>query len=107
MGSGAAGLTAAITAHEHGLSVLVLEKSPMIGGVAAISGGQLWVPANHLAEEAGIADSVEEGLAYLMWIGGGYGDEVRRSEVLHPCGARRSGSLRTMPEWRGRNRSRA
>jgi 3-oxosteroid 1-dehydrogenase len=49
LGSGAAGLTAAITAHELGRSVLVVEKSPKIGGVAAISGGQAWIPANHLA----------------------------------------------------------
>ncbi|MCL2395513.1 MAG: FAD-dependent oxidoreductase [Acidimicrobiaceae bacterium] len=82
LGSGAAGLTAAIAAHELGLSVLVVEKSSKIGGVAAISGGQAWIPANHLAEEAGIEDSVENAVAYLMWIGGGLGDEAR---ARHYC----------------------
>jgi len=82
IGSGAAGLTAAITAHERGLSVLVIEKTGKIGGVAAISGGQCWVPANHVAERADIKDSIEEGFAYLMWCGGGYGDERR---ARHYC----------------------
>lgn len=82
VGSGAAALTAAITAHEHGRSVLLVEKSAKIGGVAAISGGQCWVPANHLAEQAGIADSVEAGLAYLMFAGGAHGDEAR---ARHYC----------------------
>lgn len=82
LGSGAAGLTAAITANEHGLSALVIEKSSKIGGVASISGGQAWIPANHLAEEAGIDDSVEDAVAYLMWIGGGLGDETR---TRHYC----------------------
>lgn len=56
VGSGAAGLAAAITAAHHGLSVTVLEKHPRFGGTSAWSGGWLWIPRNPLAREAGIEE---------------------------------------------------
>lgn len=75
IGAGIGGLTAAITAHELGLRPLVIEKTGKIGGVGGISGGQVWVPVNHLAQAAGIVDSVDAATAYLMFAGGGFGDE--------------------------------
>ncbi|WP_218008367.1 FAD-dependent oxidoreductase, partial [Hydrogenophaga intermedia] len=42
IGSGAAGLAAALTARHHGLDVIVLEKESVIGGTTAWSGGWLW-----------------------------------------------------------------
>lgn len=74
IGAGVGGLTAAITADELGLRPLVIEKTSKLGGVAAISGGQCWAPVNHLAEEAGIEDSVELAVQYMMFAGGGRGD---------------------------------
>ncbi len=65
LGSGAAGLTAALTAAAAGLRVMVLEKSDRLGGTSAMSGAGTWIPANHHAAAAGIADSPAEALAYL------------------------------------------
>lgn len=65
LGSGAAGLTAALTAAAAGLRVTVLEKTDRIGGTSAMSGAGTWIPANHHAAAAGIADSPEEALAYI------------------------------------------
>lgn len=65
VGSGAAALVAALVASVGGLSVLILEKTDRIGGTSAMSGAGTWIPANHVARAAGIADSAEEALAYL------------------------------------------
>ncbi|WP_405165154.1 FAD-dependent oxidoreductase [Nocardia sp. NBC_01499] len=61
IGSGAAGLAAALAAADGGAEVVVLEASSRWGGSTAVSGGQVWAPANHLMSEA---DSVEEALTY-------------------------------------------
>src|SRR5262245_5531865 len=65
IGSGAAGLTAALTASTAGAQVLILEKSELIGGTSAMSAAGTWIPCNRLAREAGLADSKEEALLYL------------------------------------------
>ncbi len=66
LGSGGAALIAALSAHHHGASeVVVLEKSGMVGGTTAMSGGMLWIPLNHHQAEHGIEDSFDEVVAYL------------------------------------------
>ena len=65
LGTGASGLTAALAAHGHGASVLVLEKSDKVGGTSAWSGGMIWIPNNPLMRAAGIEDSKEAALTYL------------------------------------------
>lgn len=65
VGAGAAGLTAAAVAATEGLKVVVLEASPWVGGTTAISGGMVWVPANHLMQQAGIPDSLNAAQTYL------------------------------------------
>ena len=45
IGSGSAGLAAAITARRKGLDVLVIDKEPYIGGTSAVSGGWYGFPA--------------------------------------------------------------
>lgn len=68
IGGGLGGLAAAVRAHELGARVLVLERSGMIGGVAAYSGGFCWVGANHL-EPPG-ADTIEATEKYLDHVQG-------------------------------------
>ncbi len=65
------GLAAAIVAKDAGADVLVLEKASFIGGTTGHSGGALWVPNKYLMREAGIADSKEEALTYLLWVARG------------------------------------
>lgn len=65
VGSGAAGLSAAVTAALGGASVLVAEKESVIGGTSAWSGGWLWIPRNPLAREEGIEEEPGAPLAYL------------------------------------------
>lgn len=65
VGSGAAALTAALRAARGGLSVTIAEKSELLGGTSAMSGAGIWIPANHLAREAGIKDSAREALQYV------------------------------------------
>jgi len=65
IGSGAGGLSTAITARKNGLDVLVVEKEPHFGGTTAFSGGVLWVPGNHHAKQRGLKDTPEAARTYL------------------------------------------
>ena len=75
IGSGAGGLAAAITAQDHGLSALVLERSDEVGGVTAYSMGEVWIPGNHLERRLGIDDTPESGFRYVKSLSMGYGDD--------------------------------
>lgn len=76
VGSGGAGLTAAITAVDHGVSAMVLERSDQVGGVTAYSMGEVWIPGNHLAKDLGINDSIESGYRYVKQLSMGYGEDL-------------------------------
>ncbi|MDI3419094.1 FAD-dependent oxidoreductase [Streptomyces luteolus] len=65
VGSGAAGMAAAITARLRGLTALVVEKTDRYGGSTALSGGGVWIPDNLHHEAAGLGDTPEQGRAYL------------------------------------------
>jgi len=77
VGSGAAGMTGAVRAHDLGGSTLVVEKAPFYGGTTAISGGVVWVPANPLMARAGISDRPEDALKYLETVTNGTSSSER------------------------------
>ncbi|MDE2561789.1 MAG: FAD-dependent oxidoreductase [Sphingomonadales bacterium] len=81
VGSGAAGLVAAITASRNGLKPLVIEKADRWGGTTATSGGVLWVPCNDLMNEQGTQDSAEAARTYLHNLIGADADERTRTKA--------------------------
>ncbi len=76
VGSGVAGLAAAVAASGAGARVLVVEGGRALGGTSALSGGVVWLPASAHMAAAGIADSPEEALAYLRGVAGEDLDEA-------------------------------
>jgi len=64
IGTGGAGLTAAILAHDQGAKVTVIERSDRVGGTTAVSGGGIWIPLNHRMEEKGRKDDRDSALKY-------------------------------------------
>ena len=65
VGSGAAGLAAAVSAAYLGKRVILVEKDAVLGGATAWSGGWLWAPRNPLARRAGIVEDIEQPRTYL------------------------------------------
>jgi succinate dehydrogenase/fumarate reductase flavoprotein subunit len=75
LGSGAAGMTAALTASLLGLDVLVVEKTAHVGGTSARSAGSLWVPNSRHSPPG--RDSLDNALRYLSAVLGNRLDESR------------------------------
>lgn len=82
IGSGAAGLSAAVTAASQGLSVIVAERADVLGGTTAWSGGWMWLPGNALAREAGICENAGIPRAYLQAVTGNRFDAERIDAFL-------------------------
>jgi len=59
IGAGAAGMTAAITAHDAGAKVIVLEKQPITGGNSMLAAGGMNAAETTFQSAKGIKDSVE------------------------------------------------
>lgn len=78
VGSGGAGFAAAVTAANAGLSVLMVEKSPYLGGTTALSGGYMWMPLNRITMPDDAYDSREQVRLYLNSLAG---DAVRPDMV--------------------------
>ncbi|KAK2764267.1 hypothetical protein FQN54_008959 [Arachnomyces sp. PD_36] len=79
IGSGGAGLTAALRSHYHGLRSLVVEKDEKIGGSSAYSGGGLWIPNNPVSRLAGVEDTKKAAMAYMEAVIGNVGPVSSRA----------------------------
>lgn len=78
VGSGAAGMTAALAAAHKGLSVVLLEKAAHYGGSTARSGGGVWIPGNKALKASGRPDDREDARTYLHSI---IGDVVPAEKI--------------------------
>ncbi len=65
VGSGGGGMTSALVAKILGKDAMVIEKTEYYGGSTTLSGGGIWVPDSYLMAEAGISDSIENGMLYM------------------------------------------
>ena len=78
VGSGAAGMVAALTAAHQGLSTVVVEKAAHYGGSTARSGGGVWIPNNEILKRDGVTDTSEAARKYLHAI---IGDVVEPDRI--------------------------
>jgi 3-oxosteroid 1-dehydrogenase len=65
VGSGGGSMCAALVLRAAGKSVLILEKTPLIGGTTSRSGGVMWIPNNRFMKRDGVEDSLEKATTYL------------------------------------------
>ncbi len=68
IGAGAGGMSAACVAAAEGLSTLLIEKSPQVGGTAAVSGGMIWIPGNSKFPPGERRDDLERAREYLAHV---------------------------------------
>ncbi len=91
IGFGAGGAAAAIEAHDAGATVLILEKEPIAGGSAALSGGIVYGARTSVQKAAGITDSADEMYKYWMAVN----KDLLDSELLRSL----SENCSSMVEW--------
>ena len=77
IGSGAAGLAAALSASVMGLRVTLVEKERHFGGTTAWSGGWIWVPGNPLSFAADLREAPGAARLYLQHELGGHFEPER------------------------------
>ncbi len=82
LGSGAAGMTAALVAAVEGMRTLLIEKSPHVGGTTARSSGSVWIANNRYQREAGITGDDQPALQYLDAMVRGRSDRSLREAFI-------------------------
>lgn len=80
VGSGGGSMCAALVMRAAGKSVVVLEKTDLLGGTTARSGGVMWIPNNPLMAKDGVEDSYEKSMQYLNATAGQSQDAPGASE---------------------------
>src|SRR3954447_16310829 len=96
VGSGAAGLSAALAARLGGAEVTVYERGEKVGGTTALSGGNGWFPANRFLPD----DTPELALRYLRALSlGDANDELLQVFVREASAAVEFLEANTPIEW--------
>ncbi len=110
VGSGGGSMCAALVMRAAGKSVLILEKTDLVGGTTAVSGGVMWIPNNRFLASEGIEDSPEQAMAYLDAVVGDHDDtpgatRIRRQTYVEQAPAmvdflvEQGIELRRVPSW--------
>lgn len=86
VGSGAGSMSSGLVMRKAGKSVLVLEKSPYVGGTTSKSGGVMWIPNNPFMDPG--EDSLDKAMTYLDAVVGDDGDAPGTSREKRQAYAR-------------------
>lgn len=87
VGSGGGSMCSGLVMRAQGKSVVILEKTDLVGGTTARSGGVMWIPNNPFLKRDGIDDSFEKAATYLDTLTGDTADtpgstRIRRHTYL-------------------------
>lgn len=82
VGSGLGSVTAALAAHDRGKKVVILEKSPKLGGLCAYGGGEVFCPNGSHMKDIGQADNDADAEAYFRFLGAGFSDDALLAKLL-------------------------
>ena len=74
VGSGGGSMCCGLALRAGGKSVVVLEKTPLIGGTTARSGGVMWIPDNRFMKRDGVPDSQDQANTYMDAVIGDHND---------------------------------
>lgn len=92
VGSGGGSMCAGLVMRRVGHEVLILEKTDLVGGSTAKSGGVMWIPNNRFMAQRGDPDSEEAAATYLDAVIDEYPDAPAATQV------RRRTYIRQAPE---------
>jgi len=81
VGSGGGSMCGALYLRSQDRRVLILEKTALVGGTTACSGGVMWIPNNPYMKREGVEDSYEKAAAYLDAVVGDHEDEPGATRV--------------------------
>lgn len=82
VGSGAAGMAAALFAAIAGQKVLLIERTEYLGGTSALSAATTWIPMNRHSAQVNADDSIEKAERFLDSVVGNHAPAAMRRAFL-------------------------